>query len=72
MMGETSYGRSRNLSVNWEFSKLNYFCRNETKVKTEMGYYPIVEFKKVLIQPVKLILFELSASYIKNGWQDRI
>lgn len=22
-MGETSYGRSRNLSVNWEFSKIS-------------------------------------------------
>ena len=27
-MGETSYGRSRNLSVNWEFSKItgSWFC----------------------------------------------
>lgn len=24
-MGETSYGRSRNLSVNWEFSKKQLF-----------------------------------------------
>jgi hypothetical protein len=23
-MGETSYGRSRNLSVNWEFSKISF------------------------------------------------
>ena len=30
-MGETSYGRSRNLSVNWEFSNLILFCYNHDR-----------------------------------------
>jgi hypothetical protein len=33
-MGETSYGRSRNLSVNWEFSKLHDFYK-----PTSVGLY---------------------------------
>lgn len=33
-MGETSYGRSRNLSVNWEFSK-NTTANSRKKLVTD-------------------------------------